>query len=111
MNDWGFEKAGETLKNWPKTETGEPEPPAFLQHVSGSELDVELTVNLLSAYEIPAFCAYTNNGEFGKLILGFAGTGTDIYVPESLMEDARNILSADIQMVDELEDETENTED
>jgi len=94
MSDWGFEKIGKKYENWPKDEKGEPITPAFLEHLTGTQMDIEMEINLLSAFDIPAITAYSNNGEFGKLILGFSGTGVDLYVPETLLDDARNILSS-----------------
>ena len=44
----------------------------FLQHVSGTQLDFDMAINLLEAYSIPVVCQYPNDGEFGKLILGIA---------------------------------------
>ena len=96
-SDWGFYKFGEKGENWPKNDKGEFEKPVFFEHVSGTQLDMDLAVNILTAYSIPFICDYPNNGEFGKLILGFSGTGMDIYVPESMLDDARNILSGDIE--------------
>jgi hypothetical protein len=55
-----------------------------------------MAVNLLEAFGIPTISAYPNDGEFGKLILGFSGTGMDIYVPETMLDDARNIISGDV---------------
>ena len=40
------------------------------------------------------------DGSFGEVFLGSSGFGVDIYVPETMLEDAQNIVSADI-----LEDE------
>ena len=31
-------------------------------------------------------------GRFGRLVLGFSGTGTDIYVPESMYDDALALI-------------------
>ena len=87
---------------WPKTETGETIPPAYLKHIHGGPLDMELTLNLLEAYGIPHVCEYPNNGLFGKLILGHPPGGMEVYVPETMLEDAQNILNAEI-----CEDETE----
>lgn len=81
---------------WPAGENGEPVPPAFLTHIGGGPLDMELTLNLLTAYGIPYVCEYPNNGLFGKLILGHPPSGMEVYVPETLAEDAQNVLSADI---------------
>ena len=99
----GFRFGGKEDK-WPKDAQGEPVPPAFLQHITGSQLECEMAVNLLTAYDIPVFRTFPNDGEFGKLILGFAGTGMDIYVPETLLADAQNILCGDVQEDDTIGD-------
>ena len=95
---WNSKKKKEP--EWPKNENGEPIPPAYLTHISGGPLDMELTLNLLEAYDIPHVCGYPNNGLFGKLIMGHPPSGMEVFVPETQLEDALNILSADI-----LEDE------
>ena len=95
MADWKFGNPNHH-ENWPKTDMGEPVPPVFLQHVLGSQIDTDMAVNLLEAFGIPTICVYPNDGEFGKLILGFSGTGMDIYVPETMLDDARNIISGDV---------------
>ena len=99
----GFYKFGEQSKGWPKDENGKPEKPAFLEHISGLQLEYDMAVSLLRAYNIPSVHTCPNDGDFGKVILGILGTGMDIYVPESMLEDARNILSADIVPDEELE--------
>ena len=81
--------------NWPNTDTGEPVAPVFLCHIGGGPLDLELTLSLLQAYEIPTVCEYPNNGLFGKLILGFPAAGMDVFVPETMLETAQDILSAE----------------
>lgn len=108
MGDWGFKKKKKLTDIWPKKEDGEMIAPAFLMHAGGNPLDTEITISLLEAYGIPAVCTYPNDGEFGKLIIGHAGGGVDIFVPETMLEDAKNILSADIVEDDEAgEDEDE----
>ena len=81
---------------WPNDESGETIPPVFLKRIHGGPLDMELTLNLLEAYGIPYICEYPNNGLFGKLILGYSPGGMDVFVPESMLEDAQNVLNADI---------------
>ena len=56
---------------------------------------MELTLNLLEAYGIPYVCEYPNNGLFGKLIMGYPPGGMDVFVPETMLEDAQNIINAD----------------
>ena len=95
MSDWSFRRRKQDAI-WPKSDSGEMAPPAFLTHLHGGPLDLELTLNLLEAYSIPYVCEYPNNGLFGKLLVGFPPGGLDVYVPETLLEDAQNILAADI---------------
>ena len=92
---WSLKKKEETGPEWPVRESGEPVAPAFLIHIGGGPLDMELTLNLLAAYGIPHVCDYPNNGLFGKLIMGHPPSGMEVYVPETMLEDAQNILSAD----------------
>ena len=92
---------------WPNGEDGNPIPPVFLTHLHGVEIDMELTINLLEAYGIPHVPEYPLNGQFGKMIMGFPPGGVKIYVPETMFEDAQNILSADFSE-EELEAEIDN---
>ena len=59
------------------------------------DLSDELKINMLEAYGIPCLRDYPGNGSFGKVILGMSGQGTDIYVPESKLEEAQNLCAAD----------------
>lgn len=76
---------------WPKDENGENETPAFLCNLMGLDLNDEITVNMLESYGIPCFCTYPGDGAFAKVVLGMSGEGTDIYVPESRLEEARGL--------------------
>ena len=102
-----WSKKKKSSPEWPKDESGESVPPAFLGHIHGGPLDMELTLNLLEAYGIPHVSEYPNNGLFGKMILGHPPGGMDVYVPQTLLEDAQNILNADTYLdnADSLEDE------
>ncbi len=92
----GFGKRKKPTDNWPKKENGEPVAPAFLTHIGGTQMDVELTTSLLEAYGIPAVSQFPNNGDFGRLMIGHAGGGVDLYVPETLLDDAQDIISAEV---------------
>lgn len=102
MADWGFHAFGKMQEDWPKNTDGSPVKPVFLEFLGEVNMEAEIDLNLLTAYHIPVVCNYPNNGEFGKIILGMAGTGVEIFVPETLIEDARNILSGNI--IDETEE-------
>lgn len=100
---WSLKKKEDKTPEWPTQENGDPVPPAFLTHIGGGPLNMELTLNLLNAYGIPYVCEYPNNGLFGKLIMGHPPGGMEVYVPETLAEDAQNVLNADIIADDEEE--------
>ncbi len=97
MENWGFRKFGQTYDSWPRDEKGEPIAPAFLERVSDLQLEAEMAVNMLKAYGVPVVCRYPNNGEFGQLILGVSGMGVDLYVPETMLEEAKDLLKAEVE--------------
>lgn len=101
MKNWSFEKGARITEKWPKRADGEFYAPVFLAHISGGPLDTELTLNLLEAYGIPSVCEYPNDGTFGKIILGRAAAGMDVFVPENMIEDARNLISGDVEIIEE----------
>jgi hypothetical protein len=104
MADWGFKKKKKLTDIWPKKADGEMVAPAYLMHAGGNPLDTEITLSLLDAYGIPAVCQYPNDGEFGKLIIGHAAGGVDIFVPETMLDEAKDILNADIVDEDDAEE-------
>ena len=100
---WSFGKKEKIP--WPKDESNESIPPVFLTHIYGGPLDTELTLNVLEAYGIPYICEYPHNGLIGKLILGQSASGIKVFVPETLLEDAQNVLNADIIGEDDDDDD------
>ena len=95
MADWAKREYGKTLENWPKDEQGEPVTPAFLTMCSPLDMQAELTQGLLESYGIPSLRMAPGDGAFGELILGMGGTGLDIYVPETMLDDAKALMEAD----------------
>lgn len=110
MEKWSFGINMNNLDNWPKDENGEPVPPAFLEHLSTQQMEAEVEMNLLRAYGIPVIPQYPNDGSFGLVVIGLPGGGIDLFVPETLLDDARNILSGDIIADDMIEDGAESDE-
>ena len=88
QSPWGRARAGSLLERWPKDGAGEPESPVFLCRCISNDMTDALKVNMLEAYGIPCLQRYPGDGGFGRVVLGMSGSGTDIYVPESLYEDA-----------------------
>ncbi|MCL2391290.1 MAG: hypothetical protein FWC66_01615 [Oscillospiraceae bacterium] len=99
--NWSFRRKDKDKPQWPVNEKGDPIAPAFLMHVGGKPMEMDMTLGLLEAYGIPHVAQYPNNGLFGKLILGSPPSGMEIFVPETMLEDAQNLLSADIITDDE----------
>ncbi len=88
---WGEFMDGELLEKWPRTPDDEPEEPAFLCTCTSVDLSDKLLMNMLQAYGIPVLSMERGNGNLGRLVLGISGYGTDIYVPKSLLDDARQL--------------------
>ena len=91
---FGNNLSSDLMERWPKAPSGDPEKAVFLCNCKALDLDDELLINMLEAYGIPCLRDYPGDGSFGKVVLGMSGQGTDIYVPESMLEDARNICTA-----------------
>lgn len=93
--NWGKSLPGELLSIWPKDSSGNPEKPALLCTRLSLDMDDELMINMLGAYGIPCLKQYVGNGGFGKLILGMSGEGVEIYVPETLLEEAKALIASE----------------
>jgi hypothetical protein len=72
--------------------------------VDGGAPEIELTINLLEAYGIPCTCNYQNNGALDTVIMGYPTGGVEVFVPETMLEDARGLLGAEICEDDEDEE-------
>ena len=83
------------MERWPKTSSGDPEKAVFLCNCKALDLSDELKINMLETYGIPCLRDYPGDGSFGKVVLGMSGQGTDIYVPESMLAEAKNLLIAE----------------
>lgn len=94
---WGRASLTGITENWPKDENNELVAPAFLTHCSSLSMEDDMLVNMLSAFEIPAIKQYPVDGGFGRVVLGISGTGTDIYVPETLLSEARELINSNAE--------------
>ena len=88
---WHFHKA---KLDWPLEENGEKVKAIRLQDTLDSPADSDMIISLLEAYGIPCFKYYDKDGGAGKVINGFSGYGAALYVPQTMLDDARNILNA-----------------
>ena len=86
---------GELTERWPKDAAGEPVTPAFLAHCGSTDLEDVILVNMLEAYDIPALVLHPGDGDFGKVVLGMSGTGSRIFVPETMLDQAKELMEAE----------------
>ena len=82
---------------WPNRADGRPVPPAFLIHLSETDFEGQIVTSMLLSNGIPVVGQFPNNGEFGRVIMGMSGTGRDIFVPETMLEDAQGLLTASFE--------------
>ena len=78
---------------WPLDDEGQPVKPALLMTVTGNALDYEMALAKLRSFGVPAVQDFPEGAQLFKLYFGFAGTGMDIYVPENMVELARELMA------------------
>ncbi len=88
---WG-QTPRDLLERWPKGADGTPEKAVFLTDAFEADAQADLLVEMLRAYGIPVAKRYAKDGTLGKVVLGFSGYGVSLYVPESLLDDARALI-------------------
>ena len=91
--EWGME-AGlkETLASWPTREDGGPVKKALLTTVSSSAMEDEILCTMLASFDIPTLKELPGNGILWKTILGTGTRAVDIFVPETMLEEAAKLL-------------------
>ena len=77
---------------WPSYDDGTPVKPVRLMTVTGTQLDYQMVITQLQSFGVPVVGTFTADGTLSKLILGFAGTGMDVIVPETMADLARELL-------------------
>ena len=80
--------------DWHIDAQGEKEKAVLLTSTFDSTADADMLISLLAAYRIPCFKYFDYEGGAGKVINGLSGYGASLYVPASLLEDAKEILEA-----------------
>ncbi len=100
---WGSEaETKQQLERmWPKDAAGTPEQAVFLAVIPDINNEADFAVNMLTAYGIPAFKSYNNEGSLGKLIIGTSAYGASLYVPASMLEDAKALLENPAELSEE----------
>lgn len=95
MSSWGRHEYGKAYEAWPRTADGQTEPPAFLIHCSPLDLEADMIQSLLESYHIPSIRRLPGDGAFGQVILGMSGNGIELYVPQSMLDEARALLEGE----------------
>ena len=96
---WG-KTENDLLQRWPKSADGTPEEPAFLTLVMDTNAAADMLCAMLRSYDIPVLRKYE---AFGKVMLGTPGGGFQLYVPASMLEDAKALIRP-IDKIPEQED-------
>ncbi len=77
---------------WPTDDDGSPVKPVRLMTVTGNQLDYQMVITQLKSFGVPVVGTFTADGTLAKLIFGFAGSGMDVIVPETMADLARELL-------------------
>ena len=92
-----------SLSDWPKTDAGEPVPPALLLDAQNSQEILNARM-ALTALGIPFLVQNPSPATFTTVLFGTELIGGNLYVPETLLEDAKFLLENPISE-EELEDD------
>ena len=92
LKDWHFGPSDGPA--WPLDATGEREKAVLFREMFDSPADTDMLISYLAAYGIPCFKYYDKDGGAGKIINGFSGYGVSLYVPESRLEEAKELAEA-----------------
>ena len=95
LEGFGRRVPGELYKQWPRDAAGEIVPPKYLTHCGSVDAEDEILISFLKSYGIPAVVLHPGDGTFGKVVLGLSGTGSSIYVPETMYEQAKELMEAE----------------
>jgi len=95
MLSWGRREYGKAYDAWPRDEAGQTVPPALLTHCGPLDMEADMIRSMLEAYGIPSIRRLPGDGAFGELILGMSGNGIDIFVPETMLADAQELLKGE----------------
>ncbi len=95
MSDWGRREYGKTFGAWPRDDAGETVEPAFLTHCGPLHMEAEMIQSMLEAYGIPSLRRLPGDGAFGEVILGMSGSGVDIFVPATQLDEAKQLLEGE----------------
>lgn len=89
--EWSFASRREDV-DWPQDEKGRPEKAVFLTHCTCVNMEDKMLKNMLDAYGIPSIANLPENGAFSRVVLGISGSGADVYVPASRIDEAKALI-------------------
>ena len=93
--EWGRDLPGDLAEKWPKDENGDFVPSAWLTNCSQIDMGDAILTGVLDSCGIPFYKRFPHYGGFGNLMLGMSAEGVDIFVPETMLEEAKNILKGE----------------
>ena len=85
----------------PNDENGVREQAVLIGYVPDINNEADFAINMLSAYGIPVFKNYNNEGSLGKLIIGTSAYSVALYAPASMVEDAKALLETPAENIEE----------
>jgi hypothetical protein len=100
--DWTRDLPGKMAERWPKDEQGNFVEAAYLTTCTQLDLGDAIVTGMLDSFDIPYVKKYPHYGGFGNLMLGISAEGVDIFVPATMLEDAKNILEGEAEDEEEL---------
>lgn len=89
---WGRDLPGDLADKWPRDDAGEFVAPALLMSCGQADMSDTITISLLDSCGIPCFRQFPHYGGFGNFMLGMSAEGVDLFVPETMLEDAKQLL-------------------
>ena len=93
--EWGRDLPGDLAEKWPKDENGDFVPAAWLTNCWQIDMGDAILTGVLDSCGIPFYKRFPHYGGFGNLMLGMSAEGVDIFVPETMLEEAKNILKGE----------------
>ncbi len=90
---------------WPNGNDGQPIPPAALVYVR-DEQQLCLTTSLLAACEIPSVMQSPNPTFYTGVLFGTSILGAQLFVPETRLEEALEIINTPYEEADEGDKDT-----
>ncbi|MDL2274307.1 hypothetical protein LJC34_07200 [Oscillospiraceae bacterium OttesenSCG-928-G22] len=96
-----LQTARENGAGWPHSDDGTPEEAKILMTVEDG-FGGEVPLSLLRAFAIPFVLQYPLFGRLTRVYAGMSMAGVDVYVPESLVETAVELLTNPPELTEEM---------